>query len=98
MKTLILSFLKTLLLVFSIELIIFILMIFFLMTDQAVGIVGKSLGAIVKYVLGFPLVLFNREYPFFLNNPNPPNYMFPLMFVNLLIQTGIIFFIRKLIK
>ena len=98
MKTLLLDYIKTFFILVGIEVLLFFLMIFFVMTDESVGAIGKSLGYIVKYILGFPLVLLNKEYPFFINYNKPPNYMIPLIILNLLIQTGIVVFIRKLIK
>lgn len=98
MKSIILEYIKTGLILFGIELVLFILMIFFSMTDESIGFFGRLFGWIFKYVIGFPLVLFNGDYPFFLDNPNPPNYMILMIILNLLIQITIIFFVRKLLK
>lgn len=98
MKSSILNFVKTFFTIAGIEVVFFILMVFFVMTDEPVGVIGKSLGVIVKYVLSFPLVLFNSEYPFFINSSKPPNYMILLVILNLIIQTGIVMFIWKLVK
>lgn len=89
------TFLKVFLWVFGFQIFIFALMIFFVMTDERIGFIGKSLGLIVKYVLGFPLVLINQEYPFFLDRGNPPNYFILLVFLNLLIQTGAVVLVQK---
>lgn len=98
MKILAWNFIKTFFVITGIEIIFFILMIFFVMTDLPIGVIGKSLGVFVKYVLGFPLVLLNSEYPFFINSSKPPNYMILLIILNLIIQTGIILFIKNLMK
>tara|TARA_B100001939_G_scaffold135221_1_gene117402 strand:- start:355 stop:654 length:300 start_codon:yes stop_codon:yes gene_type:complete len=98
MKSDILSFIKSFFVIAGIEVVFLLLMIFFVMTDEPIGMIGKSLGIIVKYVLGFPLVLLNGEYPFFINSSKPPNYMIPLVVLNLIIQTGIVMLIRRLIK
>lgn len=98
MNTVVWNFIKTFFVITGIEIIFFILMIFFVMTDEPIGVIGKSLGVFVKYVLGFPLVLLNSEYPFFINSSKPPNYMILLIILNLIIQTGIVLFIKNLMK
>lgn len=94
----ILNYIKTVLLIGFVEFLLFITMIFFVMTDEPVGLIGKTIGWIFKYIAGFPMVLVNSEYPFFINSSSPPNYMIPLIIINLLIQGAIIFYIRRLIK
>ena len=98
MKIVVWNFIKTFFVITGIEIVFFILMIFFVMTDESIGLTGKSLGIFVKYILGFPLVLLNSEYPFFINSSKPPNYMIPLIILNLIIQTGIVLFIKNLMK
>jgi hypothetical protein len=98
MKIVVWNFIKTFFAIAGIEVIFFIIMIFFVATDESVGIIGKSLGVFVKYVSGFPLVLLNSEYPFFMNSSKPPNYMILLIVLNLLIQTSIVILIKKIIK
>ncbi len=98
MKTLALEYIKTALILIGVEGLLFIIMIMFVMTDESVGIAEKSLGVIVKYILGFPLILLDKEYPFFLNHSKPPNYMIPLILTNILIQTGVIILIKRIIK
>ncbi|MDR2206271.1 MAG: hypothetical protein LBE36_08985 [Flavobacteriaceae bacterium] len=92
------NFVKTFFIIVGIEVILFITMIFFTMTDESVGVAGKSLEIIVKYILSFPLVLLNREYPFFINSSNPPNYMILLIVLNLLVQTVIVIFLGNTLK
>lgn len=98
MKSIILEYIKTGLILFGIELVLFVLMIFFSMTDESLGFFGRLFGWIFKYVIGFPLVLFNKDFPFFLESTNPPNYMILMVILNLLIQITLIVFIRKLLK
>lgn len=95
MKSTIRSFIRTFFVLAGIEAAIFITMIFFVMSDEPIGMIGTSLGYIVKNILGFPLVLINSEYPFFMNSSQPANYMIPLIILNLIIQTGIVMFLKN---
>lgn len=98
MKFIIWNFIKIFFIIVIIEILLFILMIFFIMTDESIGIIGKLLVKFVKYVLGFPLILFNNDYPFFMDRNTPPNYMILLIILNLVIQTSIVFLIKNFIK
>lgn len=98
MKSLILEYFKTGLILLGIEFVCFILMIFFSMTDESIGFWGRLFGWIFKYIIGFPMVIFNKDFPFFIDTPNPPNYMILMIILNLLIQITIVFFVRKLLK
>lgn len=98
MKIIIWNFIKIFFAIAVAEFLFFILMISFIMSDEPIGLIGKSLVIVVKYILGFPLVLLNNEYPFFLDRNKIPNDMILLVLLNLIIQTGIVFFIKYLIK
>ncbi len=98
MKKLIWSFIKIFFAITGIEILIFILMVFFVMTDEPIGLVGQFMGTIVKYVLGFPLVLINSDYPFFIDSNKPPNYMVPLVGLNLLLQTCIVILVKNVVR
>jgi len=98
MKSAILLFIKIFFAIAAIEFLFFIMMIFFVMTDQPIGTVGSSLGVVIKYVLGFPLVLINDEYPFFINTNKPSFYMMQLVILNLFIQTGLICLFERMLK
>lgn len=98
MKTIIWNFIKIFFAIAVAESIFFILMISFVMSDESIGLIGKSLVIVVQYILGFLLVLLNTEYPFFINRNKIPNDMILLVVLNLIIQTGIVFFIKYLIK
>lgn len=97
MKTKVVSFFRLFFIIAVIEIVLFILMMFFVMTDESIGVFGKILGFIVENILSFPLTLLNREYPFFMDSPEPPSYMILLIILNLLIQTCLVTFIQKLI-
>ena len=73
-------------------------MVLFLMADENVSAVGKSLTYLVQYVFGFPLVLLNSDYPFFLNSNNPPKVFLLLIALNLIIQTFMVLGIKRLIR
>lgn len=98
MKNSIWAFIKVGLILVSLEMALFLVMIFFLMADEPVGIIGKSICAAVKYVLGFPLVLINDDYPFFLNSSKPPAIMFPLLILNLIMQTSAVLLLKRVFK
>lgn len=71
-------------------------MVLFLMTDENVSVVGKALTYLVQYVFGFPLVLLNSDYPFFLNSNTPPRLFLLLIATNLIIQTFLVLGIKRL--
>lgn len=98
MKLLIWNYIKTILLLAGIESVLFVTMIFFLMTDESIGVIGKSLSFIVKYIMGFPLVLINNNYPFFLDCNKPPSYMIFLIIGNLIVHAGIVLLVKKLLN
>lgn len=88
---------KIALILAGIEILSFFLMIFFLMTDETVGAIGKTLVFIVKFVFGFPMVLVDSNLPFFLESKEFPTYMIPLAIINLIIQATLVTVIKKLI-
>ncbi len=86
------------LILIGIEVFVFVLMIIFLMSDEPTNPIGRFLYLSLKYVLGFPLVLINEEYPFFLSSKNMPGQMIPLVLFNNLIQAVLIFGVRNMFK
>lgn len=88
---------KLVLLLIAVELSVFSLMILFVMSDESTSDLGKSLYFMLKYIMGFPLVLINKELPFFLESKQAPLLMIPLVLVNNLIQAIIILSIHSLV-
>ena len=86
------------LILMGVEVLLFIVMIFFLMSDEPTNPVGRALYLGIKYILGFPLVLINDNYPFFLDSKKMPNEMIPLVLLNNLIQAIIIVAIRSFFR
>jgi len=68
------------------------------MTDEALTAMAVVQTILFKYICGFPLVLINDEYPFFLSSKCFPNYMLFLIVVNIIFQIIMIKLISKLIK
>lgn len=95
MKSSIKIFGKTLLYIIIFEILVFILMIVFLMTDESKHGIGDFFQFIIKYVFGSPLVAINDSYPFFLNDKVIPNYMLLLVLTNNIIQAFLILFFKK---
>ena len=98
MKRKLLDTLKVFLILLGTETALFILMIFFIMTDEPVLPIGKGIYSAFKYGAGFPLVLVNDDFPFFIDSHNPPKGFFLLTILNLVIQTGLIMGLLKLFK
>jgi len=98
MKIILIKLVKILLILIGIEVLLIIVMIFFLMSDEPTNPVGRTLYIGLKYVLGFPLVLINENYPFFLDSKKMPNEMIPLVLLNNFIQAGVIVWIKSLFK
>lgn len=92
------NFIKLYFVITGIEFVFFILMLCFVMTDESIGKIGKVLVLFVRYVLDFPLVLLNDEYPYFFNNNEPLSHMMLLIILNLTIHTDIILFIKTLMR
>jgi hypothetical protein len=93
---------KTLIKIFFIivivELCLFFIMLGFIMTDESINSTGRFVYSLFKYCGGFPLVLINNEYPFFLESKEAPNYFILLIFFNILIQSLIVYILRKLLS
>ena len=98
MKSKFIRIIKTLFLLIGIQLLVFVVMIVFVMSDEPANPIGSSLHYILKYILGFPLVIINDSYPFFLNSQEMPKMMIPLILINDLIQVGIILGIINLFR
>lgn len=98
MKIIAIKLFKTMLVLIGIEVVLFVVMVFFTMSDEPTNPVGRTLYLGLKYVLGFPLVLINDNYPFFLDSKHMPKAMIPLVLINNLIQAGIIVWIRSILK
>ncbi len=98
MKRITFQFMRIFFLLGFIELILFILMIFFAMTDEPVSAVGNLSFFSLKYVLGFPMVLINESYPFFLHSQNAPSERLPLILVNNFLQASLILGLLKFLR
>ncbi len=68
------------------------------MTDGSLTILAYIQEKLLKYICGFPLVLINNEYPFFLSSVSLPRYMFPIVVANIIFQIIMIKIISKLNK
>ena len=70
-------------------------LIFTSMTDERPSVLADGIYWVLKFILGFPLVLINEKYPFFIDSPK-----FGLFALSLVIFNNIILslFFYKLIK
>lgn len=91
-------FLKIVITLVFVELLFFILMVLFSLSDEPVSPVGRFLGLLVENVIGFPLVLINHDFPLFFNSKIEPFYVIILIFTNLIIQAAMVFMVAMLIK
>jgi len=89
---------KTVGILIAIEIVLFFAMIITSMTDEKPPIIAGVFYWILKYILGFPLVLINKDYPFFLDHKNMPGVAIPLIIANNIILAFIILRIKKLFK
>ena len=90
MKKHIKRFLLTTLILFALEVGIFLITLTQVMTDEPLGSAGLFWGKIFHYGCGFPLVLLNEKLPFDLTNGNAiTSFILPVL-VNLLLQALIV--------
>lgn len=86
---------KTVGILIGIEVILFFGMIVTSMTDEKPPVVSRFFYLTLKYVFGFPLVLINRNYPFFLDSKNMPAIAIVLIIINNLLLALLIFWLVK---
>jgi hypothetical protein len=73
-----------------IEAVLFVAMILTSMTDSKPLIIDQYFYWALKYVFGFPLVLIDPDYPFFLNSQTfPVTAIFMVILNNLILAIGI---------
>lgn len=78
---------------FVILLIDFFMIILFIalhMTDEPLPIVANLQFGVLKYICGFPLVIINTEYPFFLSESTFPKQIIPMVIMNIILQVILI--------
>lgn len=80
-----------------IEAMIFIFMIFFSVTDESSHQTSDFLYKFFNNICGFPIILLNKNFPFFLNSSSFPNYGLILILINILLQSLIITILYKFI-
>ena len=56
------------------------------MTDEPLPMVANLQFGILKYICGFPLVIINTEYPFFLSESTFPKQIIPMVIMNIVLQ------------
>ncbi len=71
--------------------------LFLHMTDEALSKFAVLQGYVFKYICGFPMVLLNGDYPYFLNSSHMPGYGWLLIFANTILQTIAAILIIRLI-
>lgn len=89
---------KLFFIILSIDILMMVLFVILHMTDGSLTILTYIQEKLLKYICGFPLVLINNEYPFFLSSVSLPRYMFPIVVANIIFQIIMIKIISKLNK
>lgn len=84
--------------IFAIDIIVFVLMIFLSMSDSKTPEIANVLFFILKNILSFPLSLLNNNLPFYLECRELPRYIFISVPVNIILQSIFCFLITKLFK
>lgn len=87
--------LKTVAILIGVEAILFCAMIITSMTDEKPPFISRVFYWLLKYVFGFPLVLINRDYPFFLDSKHIPGVAIFLIIINNLLLAFAIFWVVK---
>jgi hypothetical protein len=73
-----------------IELILFICLAFTSMGDDKPAAIGRYFYWTLKYIFGFPLVLINDDYPYFLDHSSPTGAVICLGLLNDLILAAVL--------
>ena len=79
------------LILIAVQVVLFVLIIFLAMTDARPVPFLRHFYWLFQNVLGFPLVLVNERFPYFLDAPKAPLFLFPLILLNTFLQAGLIF-------
>ena len=82
----------------ALDIIMFFGMIVTAMTDERPPAIGRVFHLILKYILGFPLVIINNHYPFLLDDKQMPSIGILLIILNNIILSFIIWGIIKAFK
>jgi hypothetical protein len=82
----------------AIDLLLFGGMVITAMTDEASPPIGQKFYWALKYVMGFPLVLVNSNFSFFLDNLQIPYISIVLIILNNDILAYCILYVRKILK
>lgn len=77
--------------------VMFACFLFLHITDEALSTIAVQQGYTFKYFCGFPLVLFNGDYPYFLNSSHMPDYGWLMILGNTILQTIAVMIIIRLI-
>ena len=87
---------KIFLVLIVVDVLFFVGMIVTSMTDEPPPSISNFFYWTLKYILGFPLVIIKKEYPFFLDSKHMPVIAFLLIVLNNFILSIGIWKIRKL--
>lgn len=68
------------------------------MSDEPPLSIAKKFCWILQNIMGFPLVLFNKQYPFFLDRPHFSIFQFWLIILNNTLLTFMIWWVIKGVK
>ena len=77
---------------------VFIVMLFSVMTDEAVPLFGRTAHFALKYLCGFPLVLLRSDFSFFLGSNVFTWISIPLSILNAVIQVWIVLKLRDMVR
>ena len=84
--------------IFAVDIIVFVLMVVLSMSDSRSPEIANVLFFILKNILSFPLLLLNNNLPFYLECRELPQYIFISVPINIILQSIFCFLIIKLFK
>lgn len=88
---------KTMVTLIMVEGLFFFVMIFFLMSDEGAHPIGQGIYYTLSNFFSYPLVLLDKNYPFFLESKEMPTEIIPMIMLNVFLQSLVIIFGRNLI-
>ena len=97
-KSFIYTCIKISIVIFSIDILVFIMIVFLSMSDSKSPDIARVLFFILQHILSLPLSLLNDNLPFYLEYRELPNFIFISLPTNILLQSILCFAIIKVVK
>lgn len=97
-KSFIYTCIKISIVIFSIDILVFIMIVFLSMSDSKSPDIARVLFFILQHILSLPLSLLIDNLPFYLEYRELPNFIFISLPTNILLQSILCFAIIKVVK